>query len=234
MKAILDHVEPLTAHIKTFWFKPERHLHFVAGEFTELYLPHANPDERGEKHWFTISSSPTDPLLSITTKFPAADQRTSTFKQTLSTLPVGSEVHLAEPMGDFVLPKLQSIPILYIAGGIGVTPIHSMVRYLHDTQEQRDITLLYTVNSPDELIFTDTFQSYPMHFVPIVKSPDAQWHGETGMLTSERVMTHLQPDMLVYLSGPEPMIKALTDDLKKQGVDKRNTVTDFFPGYSQF
>ncbi len=234
MKATLDHVEQLAPNIKTFWFKPERRIHHVSGEYTELYLPHDNPDERGQKHWFTISSSSTDELMSITTKFPAPDQQMSTFKQTLLSLPVGAEVNLAEPMGDFVLPKDKNIPILYIAGGIGVTPIHSMVKYLHDTGERRDITLLYAANNPSEIVFSDLFNSYPMQFVPIVKNPDASWHGETGVLTPERIISYLKPGMLVYLSGPEPMIEALTKDLEAQGVDKRNVVTDFFPGYTQF
>lgn len=235
MKATLDHIDQTAHNIKTFWFRPERPIHQVAGEFTELYLPHDNPDERGVKHWFTVSSSPTDELMSITTKFPPEGQRMSTFKQTLLKLPIGVEVNLAEPMGDFVLPISTNLPILFVAGGIGITPVHSMVKYLHDKHEQRDITLLYTAHDSSELAFLDLFRDYKMDFEPMVQNPDPNWQGEVGTLTSERVIKAIKsPDTLVYLSGPEAMIEALTNDLKTHGVDKRNIVTDFFPGYSQF
>lgn len=229
MKATLDHIEDIAANIKTFWFKPEHTVHYTAGQFTELYLPHDNPDERGEKHWFTISSSPTDPLLSITTKFPAEGQRTSTFKQTLLALPIGSEVRLAEPMGDFVLPKIPTIPLLFFAGGIGVTPMHSMIKYLKDRGEQRDITLMYAVNHAEDMVFRELFESYSMKFIPIVTSV-------AGALTSQQILDVMNrtPDSLVYLSGPEPMIEALADGLTASGLDKRNVITDFFPGYRQF
>ena len=232
MKAVLDHVEDIAEHIKTFWFMPERHVRFTAGQFTELYLPHPDADNRGVKRWFTISSSPTDELISITTKY--AVERSSSFKKFLFGLEPGSPVSLADPMGDFVLPKDTTIPLIYVAGGIGVTPIHSMVKYLSDREEKRDITLLYAVNKEEDLCFTQLFKEYDMRFIPIVKEPSAGWKGETGVITIERLQdfVHQSPESLVYLSGPEPMTKALADGLKKAGVNKHRIVTDFFPGYS--
>lgn len=233
MRATLDRVETTATNIKTFWFKPERNPRQIAGQFTELYLPHADTDDRGDKRWFTLSNSPTEPLLSITTKF--AGDSSSSFKKQLFALQPGAVVSLADPMGDFVLPKDSSVPLVFVAGGIGVTPIHSMVKYLADHDEKRDITLFYAVNHEDELAFTSLFAAYPMRFVPIVREPSSSWQGQTGLLESERVLDALQasPESLVYLSGPEPMIKALATQLQQNGVNKRRIVTDFFPGYSQ-
>ena len=221
MKAVLDHVEDIAENIKTFWFKPERRVRFTAGQFTELYLPHPNADNRGNKRWFTISSSPTDELISITTKY--ATERSSSFKEFLFSLEPGSQVSLADPMGDFVLPKDTTIPLIYVAGGIGVTPIHSMVKYLYDREEQRDIALLYAVNNEQERCFNELFQDYPLQFAPII-----------GGVTVEQLheFAHKSPDSLIYLSGPEAMTKALVDGLKKSGINKQRIVTDFFPGYS--
>jgi ferredoxin-NADP reductase len=233
MKATLDHIQDITPTIKTFWFKPERPVQYVAGQFTELHLPHEHADERGEKHWFTLSSSPTESLLSITTKFPM--DRTSTFKRLLRDLPVDTEVQLADPMGDFVLPKTITIPLLFAVSGIGVTPVRSMIKYLLDKKEQRDITLLYAVRRVEDLAFRQLFESYDMRFVPIVKEPSGDWHGETGKMSAPRVLEALSgsPDGLVYLSGPEPMVEALDVEIKRNGVDKRNIVVDFFHGYTQ-
>jgi ferredoxin-NADP reductase len=232
VKAVLDHIEDIATNIKTFWFKPERTVHQVAGQFTELYLPHSDADDRGEKRWFTLSNSPTDDLLSITTKY--AGDTSSSFKKHLFSLEPGSPVSLADPMGDFVLPKDTTIPIVYVAGGIGVTPIHSMVKYLTDTDEKRNITLLYGVNHQDEIAFNELFERYPMRYIPIVKEPLPDWKGETGMVTVDHILDamNVSPHSLAYLSGPEPMTKALAEGLKKAGVSKNRIVTDFFPGYA--
>src|SRR4051812_34213512 len=128
MKAIFDHSQPEAANITTFFFRPEKPVQYTAGQFTELYLPHNNPDKRGIKRWFTISSSPSEELLSITTKF--TPEKGSSFKETLRKLVPGTEVHLEEPMGDFVLPKLIQTPLIFVAGGIGITPFHSILEWL--------------------------------------------------------------------------------------------------------
>ena len=57
MQVTLDHVEDIAQNIKTFWFKPEKSLRHVAGQFIELTIPHDNADKRGQKRWFTLSDS---------------------------------------------------------------------------------------------------------------------------------------------------------------------------------
>jgi glycine betaine catabolism B len=235
MRVIFDHSEPTAANIRTFWFKPEHAVRFTAGQFTELYLPHDNPDDRGVRRWFTISSSPTDNLVSITTKFATHDG--STFKQTLARLPEGTPLHLADPLGDFVLPKDKSLPLVFVAGGIGVTPMHSMIKYLHDTGEQRDILLIYAVTDSKELAFREQFEAYGVKLIPVVKDPAKGYTGETGSLDADRILQLAQGDdgrKLFYLSGPEPMVEAFTETLKQRGVDKHRVVTDYFPGYAKF
>ncbi len=234
MKATLARVETLTHDIKTFWFKPEYRFRYTAGQFTELYLPHPATDKRGDKRWFTLSSSPTDELISITTRY--ANTHSSTFKQTLFTLPRGAEVHIAEAMGDFVLPKTKTIPLVFVAGGIGITPIHSMVKSLADTGEQRNITLLHAVNQPSDLLFADLFRAYAKDaYVPIVQHPAEDWRGESGMVTAAHILAVCpSAEALIYISGPEPMAEALVMSLADIGIDKQHIITDFFPGYTTF
>src|ERR1700722_16878985 len=143
MQVFFDHSAPEADNIKTFYFRPEKPVHYTAGQFIELTIPHKNPDKRGIKHWFTLSSPPTDELLSITTKF-AGDQ-SSSFKKALFKLKPGTELRMADPMGDFVLPKLIQTPLIFVAGGIGITPFHSMLSWLAATGEVRPIKLLYAV-----------------------------------------------------------------------------------------
>jgi ferredoxin-NADP reductase len=233
VKAQLDHTEDVAANIKTFWFRPEKPMRFVAGQFTELYLPHPNTDNRGDKHWFTISSIPSDGLIAITSKF--AQERSSSFKQALWNLKPGAAVTLAEPMGDFVLPKDPSIPILYAATGIGVTPVHSMIRQLQHDGQQREITLLYGVRNSEDLAFKERFTTADIAFTPIVKQPDDSWSGETGPLDSSRILHALdgRTDTLVYLSGPEFWAEQTLAELTQAGIPTELLITDYFHGYNQ-
>jgi ferredoxin-NADP reductase len=233
MKAIYRKREQLTNAISTFWFEPARPLRFTAGQFTELTLKHASPDDRGVKRWFTISSSPTDDLVGITTKF--AGEASSSFKKALFDLAPTTEVQLAEAMGDFVLPKLTQQPLIFVAGGIGLTPFHSMFEWLAATGETRDIKFLYAVSSEDDIIFQDTFDKANVHATIIVGNPSEAWGGLRGRLDAQTILGLEKPtdDTLIYLSGPEQMIEALEADLQKHGVDKRQLVGDFFPGYTQ-
>lgn len=222
MDVVFDHSEQITPHIKTFWFRPKKPVRYIAGQFTELFLPHRIADNRGERRWFTLSSSPSEPLLSITVKF--ATSEGSTFKRELAALQPGTPLKLADPMGDFVLPKDASIPLIFIASGIGVTPMRSMVKWLHDTGERRDITLLYTVKEPAAQAFEPLFAAYGLNYVPLINQP----------LTTEHVLGLANAqNALIYMAGPEILVETLTKTLVAQGVAPERVVSDYFPGYTQ-
>jgi len=221
----LHHAENITSTIKTLWFRPERPVRFIAGQFTELYLPHEDADERGTRRWFTISSSPTEELIGITTKFAANDS--SSYKRHLQALKPGAVLKMAEPMGDFVLPKNPSMPILFVAGGMGITPVRSMVKWLIDTGEQRNIRLLYIVNEPEDLAFQDVFRQYQMEFMTYFTS-------QNGRITAGQIAKMVTDDeTLVYLSGPEQMVETFYKQLQTHGISSDRLAGDYYPGYPQ-
>ena len=213
---VLDHVEKLTDVIYTFWFRPSKRVRYDAGQFTEIHLPH-DSDERKDKRWFTLSSSPTEELLAITTKF---SDKPSSFKSELQRLKPDDEILLAEPMGDFVLPKDTSIPLVFIAAGIGITPVRSMLKMLSDTGEQRIIQVIYRAPE-NERIFTDIIQASGELTMPDVR-PDYHYLSQ--------LLGGLQ-DKRIYISGPEKMAESLQKDLIKNGVSTDEIVTDYFHGY---
>jgi len=221
MYATLEYIETITPTIRTFWFRPEQPVRYVAGQFTELYLPHDNADDRGIRRWFTLSSSPTEELLGITTRLSA--EKHSSFKQQLVALAPGSRLHLADPMGDFVLPKDPNIPIIFVAAGLGITPVRSMIKWLHDRGEQRNVKLLFAT-PPDEIAFSKLFDTYKLDFRPITK--DSRQH-----LTAESIHLLAGNDALIYISGPEELVEILYKQLKRLGIDPSRLVADYFPGY---
>jgi len=232
MRATLDHTQDETDTIRTFYFRSAKPLRYTAGQFIELTIAHSQPDDRGIKRWFTLSSSPTQKLLTITTKY-AGDDQTSTFKKALFGLKTGDGVDISEPMGDFVLPRDSSVPLIFVAGGIGITPMHSMLQWLADSGEKRRLRFMYGVQTEGEIIFQETLAKADQHTTIVVSQPSDAWGGERGRLTAEMILGVETPsaDTLVYLSGPEGMIEALRRDLQQHGVKPRQIVTDLFPGY---
>ncbi len=226
MRARFVRCEHLGADMYTFWFAPEHRVRYIAGQFTELYLPHENADGRGQRRWFSLSSSPTEPLLSITTRLPEGQR--STFKQTLAELQPGTELHLADPMGDFVLPKNPALPLIFAAAGMGIAPVHSIIKYLADTCEQRDIHLLQAVHHPGELVFTETFHSYNLATAKLIGA-------EGERLTTERLLAlaRASDHALLYLSGPELLVETLVRELTHAGLAPERIIADYFPGYGQ-
>ncbi len=231
MKITFDHAQEEAPNITTFYFKPERPVYYTAGQFAEWTLKHPSHDGRGIKRWFTISSSPTEELVSITTRFNT--ELSSSFKAALRKLQPGNQVVMSDPMGDFVLPKLIQTPLIFVAAGIGITPFHSMLNWLVETKEARPIKFIYGVHSEDDIIFQDTFDKAGIEPVIIVSEPSAAWGGERGRLQAELILGLGKPteDSLVYISGPEPLIERLEKDLKKAGIKKHQLVLDLFPGY---
>lgn len=224
MNVTFDYAEDVAQGVKTFWFRPERPVRYIAGQFTELYLPHKGSDERGIRRWFTLSSSPTEELVGITTGF--AEENGSSFKRQLLKLKPGDQLKLADPMGDFVLPKNPSIPILFVAAGLGITPVRSMVKWLLDTGEKRDITLLYSVPTPAQLAFHDLFTEAGIDFRPHFSS-------QNGRLTPQEALQAVPaPEAQIYLSGPEALVEHFYKDLQKRGVPSEQINGDYFPGYT--
>lgn len=220
-----------TKTIKTYFFKSDLALEYTAGQFIELTIPHDKPDNRGPKRWFTLSSAPTQELLSITTRLTADDG--STFKKKLDQLKAGDQVLASAAMGDFVLPKLLQTELVFVALGIGVTPFLSMLQWLTDTKEKRPIRLIHAVKTEDDIIFQDIFEASAVHATIVVAKPSPAWGGERGHVAAEMILGLEKPsdDTLIYLSGPEQVVESLTKELVTAGLRKDQIVGDYFPGY---
>lgn len=217
--AELIRIHTESTDILTFYFKPLRPFRYQAGQFIELLLPHENADARGSARWFTLSSSPTEDLLMITTHIP---DQASSFKSLLQDLKPGAKVSFSSPLGDFTLPKAKTSPLVFIAGGIGITPIRSMITFCYDMGQKRDITLLVNGKNNHSLIFLD---EKPFKFLPMTKITGRHLQSED----IENVI-HPNPQCRYYLSGPEGFIKHAKKLLIEQHVSDKYIQTDTFIG----
>lgn len=233
MQAFFDHSEEVANELRIFWFRPEKPLNYTAGQFVDWHVLPPDASKHEQRRWFSLSSSPTEPLIALATRL---GERRSAFKQHLVRLQPGDPVTVSDPMGDFVLPKDPAIPLVFVAGGIGITPVRSIIKWLIDTKEMRSVTLLYAVHSSEEFAFLDILGSYKdLRLVQLVTDTMASWPGEKGALTGRRILDLAPPDnSLIYISGPEPMTEALVKQLRELGINEERLVTDYFLGYSAF
>ncbi len=212
----------------TFIFEPPVGFSWRAGQYLHYTLRHPNPDSRGEKRYFTISSAPFTRQIWITTR--VSGDKTSSFKKYLSDLTIGGEIEAEGPEGDFILESPVPAEYIFIAGGIGITPFHSILTSLNNRGVNIKVKILYA-NKTEEIIFKDELESL------------ASWMGRENIgiyyfvgsekLTMEKIRAKV-PDFTVpifYLSGPEPMVEAFEKELLGAGVPEARLIRDYFPGY---
>lgn len=222
------------SEVYTFTLRPERRFQFKAGQYMEWSLHHHPSDSKGTRRFLTISSSPTEDNLHITLRIP---QQTSSYKHALLSLQPDGLVHASELAGSFTLPQDRKQKLAFIAGGIGITPYRSMIKQLLDTNDQRDVWLLYSASDSSQFAFTDLFRlaqkiglktSYT-----ITGSKLGGWNGYHGKVTSSMIISII-PDYaerIFYLSGPLGFVRAAKSQLKDLGVSNHRIRKDYFPGY---
>lgn len=211
---------------------------YVAGQFAFFDLDRLTvQDPRDKRRHFTLSSSPTEhDIVQFTTKL-----RGSGFKQTLLDASVGLEVDLELPRGCFTLPETADQPLVFLGGGIGVTPFRSMLRFATDELLPHKITMLYSAPTPEHLVFRSEFQSLPeenpnAHIICIVTEPGTgiEWHGETGRIDEDKIRKYVAdiPDSLFYTCGPPPMVQEIKELLLSMSVARQHIRVERFSGYT--
>ena len=139
------------------------------------------------------------------------------------------------------MPHADTERLVFIAGGIGITPFRSHLKYLIDERKSRNITLFYAVSDAKQIVYKDILdeaKEYGLKVVyvlspPAGEEPPKSWKGEVGFLTAEMIKKHvLDFDRRVYyISGPSGMVQANKTLLHDMGVARDQIRTDYFSGY---
>ncbi len=208
------------------------------GQYMEWTLPVPHGDSRGSRRHFSIASSPTEPDIMIAARFTPPLSR---YKQFLARMEPGSAITAGELGGDFVLPKDPSVPLAFIAGGIGITPFRSMIKYLVDTGQRRDIVLLYSNYREEEIVFKDVLCDAEkkagvrvVHTLTNKAKARTGWQGRTGVIDAAMIRRDV-PDFAArhfFVSGSPGMVNTMKNVLRNVGVPRRHIRSDYFPGYS--
>ncbi len=233
----LKEKQQVSADIYNFAFATEGPIAFRPGQYMEWTLAHKKSDGRGNRRYFTIASSPTERDLHLGVKF---YEPSSSFKKRLRELRPGEEVIGGQLAGDFTLPKNKKEKLVFIAGGIGITPFRSMIKYLSDRRERRNVVLLYSNRTADEIAYREVFdeaaQTIGLQTLYAVTDAD-------GVLPPEYYRGRIDGNLIAraipdyrertfYISGTHAMTTAFRKTLRGMGIPARRIKTDFFPGFA--
>ncbi len=224
MQLTLTEIRQETPDTKTFFFDGGPALSWKAGQFIHYKLPHANPDERGIERYFSIASAPHEHRVMLTCRFA---KRSSSFKRALEALPCGAKIEAEAPDGDFCVDRVSQ-RLIFIAGGIGITPFRAILLDLEQRREPLDVTLLYA-NRTEDVVFRSELEvlrsrhsSFKIHY--FIGDNHLDGNG------IRKVVPDL-PASRFYVSGPEPMVESIDQTLEQMAVPKDQIMNDFFPGY---
>lgn len=184
------------------------------GQFMFLTINHH--EEKLVKH-FTISSSPTENFLEITKKITG-----HSYSNAFIGLKKGDKVSIDGPYGDFsYIGKPEKV--LFLTGGIGITPVRSIIRYCIDVNIEADIVLLYSCKDETSILFKDELNDIAKthHTLSIFYTVTRQkegWNGIKGRIDGDMIK-ELVPDFAsrdLYICGPVGMVDNLGAVIKNE------------------
>ena len=210
-------------------------LDFAPGQYFFVTLPDiGHTDAKGLRKHFTVVTSPNEKgVLGLTTRM-----RDSAFKRSLGELQVGTEVEVEQPKGEFVLPEKTERPLVFVAGGIGITVFRSMLRFISEQGLPYRVSLVYSNRDRESTAFLDELRrlegTLPDFRLVLTMTDDPGWEGETRKVDAAFVRDHLDGDLNAYtfmVAGPPGMTEAVQKALEEAGVDEEHVIAERFSGY---
>ncbi|MDD5039599.1 MAG: FAD-dependent oxidoreductase [Patescibacteria group bacterium] len=209
---------------------------YAAGQFATLVNDDQKQnDGRGNRRPMSIGSSPTENEIQFAMRL-----SDSAYKRGIKDARPGCHFSIIGPAGELTLPENPSLPIAFIAGGVGIVPFRGMAKYAIDTNQPHDITLFYLNRTPRGSPYLDELrnfagQSKRFRFVPIMTAcgPDDAWDGLRGHL-DEPMLKNALPDIVnttYMLVGTPGMLTAVVALLEKLCVPREHILTEKFTGY---
>ena len=198
---------------------------YSAGQYVVVILDKKITDGTGNRRSFSLSSSPENKKY-ISTCFRFSDKH-SVFKEYLMNIPLGTELEIQGPLGEFVLPKRAiDKDIVLIAGGVGITPIISMIRSATHRKSSQKITLIYTDKSQERMSYYDELVKLDF------KNPNFKFVNRFKRLDEDYIRKNCYlKDSLFYICGAQRMVGGTIKILEKLKVREENIIVENFTGY---
>jgi len=220
---IVEKVIPERGNAWTLVLKPDgfMNVHFQPGQFA--WITAWNSPFSDHEHPFSFSSSAED-----STRLAFTIKELGDFTASIKNLSQGQCVYVDGPYGAFSVDRHpHSKGFVFIAGGIGITPIMSMLRTLADRGDPRPVTLIYANKTLEAATFLEEIERLPsklqINVIHVLEAPPEGWKGEKGFINTDILKMHLctfyKPnDVEIFVCGPGPMMNAVEVALIKIGV----------------
>ncbi len=228
--------ERLAGDVAVFRFEKPEGFRFAAGQWCFLSVPaSSHRDEKELRRPLSIASSPQEQELIFATKLSQ-----SAMKRTMAEMPLGASVTLGPPMGNMVLPQDTATPLVFLAGGIGITPFRSMCLYAASAGTEHNITLFYSSRTPEETPFLHDLQrmageqSRISVVITMTRAPEdpKAWSGPRGRLTADTIQARcpVWEKAFYYIAGPPAMADAMKQSLGDLNVPAGRMKIELFAG----
>ena len=226
----VSRIESLTPTIKGVWVKVDHPVEFQAGQYVNLHLP----GDIGSRA-FSIASPPSSANeVEFNVRIVPGGEATTYIHEQLQ---VGDELNFSGPYGRFFVKKSANVPVIFMAGGSGLSSPRSMILDLLEENPEQQITLVYGQRTREELYYHEEFEAlaekYPsFRYVPALSDePEgSDWAGARGFVHEAAVEAFENDfrDHKAYLCGPPMMIDACITALMQGRLFERDIYTEKF------
>jgi predicted ferric reductase len=224
-------VRPERGRSWTVSLEPEGHpvLRFRPGQFAWVTL--GSSPFRAREHPFSFSGSAADPRqLHFTIK------ELGDFTRTIKDVKPGTVAYVDGPHGVFSTDYFPTTAgFVFVAGGVGIAPMMSMLRTLADRGDRRPLLLIHGCRNWDEVLFREEVQALQARLsltvFHVLQEPPPGWTGGTGVLSEEVIGPWIEPlaaSNVFFLCGPKPMADAVRRTLRRRGVTLNRIQTELF------
>ena len=202
---------------------------FEPGQFVWLTLD--RPPYSFREHPFSIASAPED-----ANRMTFLIKEVGDFTRRIGQVPVGARAYVDGPHGALTLGSKPGAGIVFLAGGVGVAPILSMLRHCRAEQDKRPMVLIYGNRVEDQILHRDELDAMTgaldLTVVHVLSEPPTGWDGSVGVMNEDMIRAHCdrpdKTDWLYVVCGPPPMIDATEDALVAMGIPARQVISEKF------
>lgn len=219
-------------------FEKPAEFSFKAGQYVAITLPTLEfEDARGKNRVMSIASAPSDDELVFAMRVTG-----SAFKQTLAHMPEGGEIVIRDAVGHFVLPEDDEVrPIVFLAGGIGITPVRSILREANRSGRKNPFWLFYSNRAAKDVAFLDELEEKVLtnlseyHCINTLtnEADVCPWQDEKGFICAPMIQKYISDPHapFYYIVGTPGFAQAMTKMLTEElGVAKESIKQDPFTG----
>jgi ferredoxin-NADP reductase len=212
-----------THDVKTFVLRLGKKFDFVPGQYCMVSMP---ANEQFKKEWrpFTFANTPDDEDIELTVK------RIGVFTQAMHNLKVGDTLLVKGPLGEKLnFDDSVKDDVVFLAGGSGITPFMSAIRFAVSRNLPNQITLLYSNKTVDDIIYKDELEELSKRenltvINSLTNDIPQGWEGSSGRIDRDMILSHVNQlnEKLWYVCGPPPMVEQLKKVLQEIGVPGEN------------